>query len=857
MKAVIVAKTRMGSGACVGALTFDGRSLRLIAADRATNDQFNMEYQVGEVWEIESSQPREIIPPHVENIIVQRKQRLGSISGIETFIEQQMPPVCGGVSELFDGLAQNTQSGSLYISEHIGLPSRSTLFWRPDRPLTLDDHNRRLRYRYPTDQGGCTLTFVGFQEPIEEIPAGTLLRVSLAHWWRPADKPGTELRCYAQLSGWFVNPSSPAKNRSTGLRKQTYEGLLPKIDPTLKQVFGYQAFRPLQREIIQNVLFKRDTLAVMPTGSGKSLCFQLPATLFPGLTVVVSPLISLMEDQVLELKEWGIPASYLNSTLTHDEYCHAVDRIKAGVTKLLYAAPETLLRPETYLLLERCPVDCLVIDEAHCISEWGHDFRPEYRQLAGLRSRLPGAVTLAVTATATQRVRQDIKYSLDISNANEFVSSFNRKNLTLSVTDKINGPTQVKDFLNAHRGQAGIIYCSTRERVDILTGQLQSLGYPVLPYHAGMSDEDRRRNQKRFRYEEGIIMVATIAFGMGINKSNVRFVLHYDLPRDLENYYQQIGRAGRDGLPADCLVLFSYGDIMTIRHFIRQEDRVLQKGSFQRLKALQDFLETRTCRRRPLLAYFGENYTEKSCEACDNCINPSPTGLEQQTEQGSETGRNGSGDLVDLTLPARQLLKCARETKELFGVSHLIDVLRGSQARKVKQHRHELLPSFGTGKLYTKEQWRHIAAQIIQQGLFVRVEPHGSLKVTPRGQLVLEGGSVQGVLPGTLARKTTKLTDGEYDRELFEQLRSLRMELANERRVPPYLIFHDRALIEMAKFYPCSQQALAGIYGVGQRKLEEYGAHFLPLIQSYCQANHIQLDTKPLKSKPVQNPDPN
>ena len=311
----------------------------------------------------------------------------------------------------------------------------------------------------------------------------------------------------------------------------TYEERIPEIAPLLQKIFGYPNFRPLQQPIIENVLRKQDTLAVMPTGSGKSLCYQLRANLFPGLTVVVSPLISLMEDQVMELREWGIPAVYLNSTLTHSEYIEAVARIRSGEIKLFYAAPETLLRPETSVLLEHCAVDCLVIDEAHCISEWGHDFRPEYRQLAGLRARLPQAVTLAVTATATRRVRQDIKASMGITDANQFISSFNRENLFLSVSDKINGLAQARAFLDAHRRQAGIIYCATREQVDNLSTELESLGYPVLPYHAGMDEKTRRTHQQRFRYEESLIMVATIAFGMGINKSNLRFVLHYDLPK--------------------------------------------------------------------------------------------------------------------------------------------------------------------------------------------------------------------------------------------------------------------------------------------------------------------------------------
>ncbi len=333
---------------------------------------------------------------------------------------------------------------------------------------------------------------------------------------------------------------------------------------TLKRVFGYDNFRPLQAKIIDNILHKRDSLAIMPTGSGKSLCYQLPALLFSGLTVVVSPLIALMQDQVEELRELGIAAVFLNSTLGYDGYLHTTQRIRAGKVKLLYAAPETLLRPETLLLLEQCPVDCLTIDEAHCISEWGHDFRPEYRQLIDLRRRLPGAVCLAVTATATKRVRQDIKETLNVADADEYIASFDRENLFLSVEARTNGLAQTIALLESHRDQSGIIYCSTRQQVDELAEQLATRGWPVLPYHAGLENGTRLRHQRRFTYEEGIIMVATIAFGMGINKSNVRFVLHYNLPKNLESYYQQIGRAGRDGLQADCLLLFNATDVQTI-----------------------------------------------------------------------------------------------------------------------------------------------------------------------------------------------------------------------------------------------------------------------------------------------------
>ncbi|MBC8496629.1 MAG: RecQ family ATP-dependent DNA helicase [Chloroflexi bacterium] len=514
-------------------------------------------------------------------------------------------------------------------------------------------------------------------------------------------------------------------------------------------------------------------------------------------------------------------------------------RIKSGETKLLYAAPETLLRPETIVLLEGCPVDCLVIDEAHCISEWGHDFRPEYRQLAELRGRLPEVVTLAVTATATRRVRQDIKTSLVIADANEFISSFDRQNLVLSVDDKIAAVVQARDFLDAHPGQAGIIYCATRDQVDVLTDQLAALGYPVLPYHAGMDDEARRQNQRRFRFADGIVMVATIAFGMGIDKPNVRFILHYDLPKNIESYYQQIGRAGRDGLPADCLVLYSYGDVATIRYFIRQESPNLRRGSEQRLESLLAFMDTLTCRRTPLLDYFGETYPADGCEACDNCLNlrskfVRPPGRDEQTTEGAASAQ------VDLSIPARQLLTCAQETREIFGMMHLIDVLRGSKAKKILNNKHDQLPSYGVGVMYSKGQWRHLAGQFVRLGLLKRTKLHGSLVVTDQGKVVLQGESVFGEMPGALSRTVMVPAAQEHDPDLFEQLRALRATLARERSLPPYVIFHDRALIEMSTWFPRTPEELPQIYGVGQRKVEQYGPHFLPVIQAYCKEKGIE-----------------
>jgi len=441
MRVLIVAKTRRGGGACVGGITEEGRSVRLVAADAVTDERAGLGYQVGEVWGVDSTPDEHIQPPHVENIIVCRARRLRSSADVEKAILRFMPPVIGGPDKLFEGRLQASSSGGLYISRRIGLPSRSTMFWRPDQPLALDYEGKRIRYRYATGDGGRTVTFVGFQDPVEAIPAGTLLRLSLAHWWRPRDNPDEELRCYVQLSGWFpyqgTLPSTlffagsashgdpqPAGAVQAGQQDQVRHTAAVATDlgrarVVLKQTFGFSEFLPVQGDVIAHVLHGRDTLAVMPTGGGKSFCYQLPALVRDGLTVVVSPLIALMQDQVSQLHQLGVPAAFLNCTVALHDYISIANQVRQGEVKLLYVAPETLLRPETLLLLQQSHLNCLAVDEAHCISEWGHDFRPEYRQLRELRARFPQAVCLALTATATKRVREDIR-SLRLHDLRDF-----------------------------------------------------------------------------------------------------------------------------------------------------------------------------------------------------------------------------------------------------------------------------------------------------------------------------------------------------------------------------------------------------------------------------------------------------
>jgi ATP-dependent DNA helicase RecQ len=713
-------------------------------------------------------------------------------------------------------------SGSLFIAERTGLPVRSTMFWVPDQPLRRDCEGKRIRYRYPNPDGGRLLTFVGFQDPVEEILAGTLLRVSLAHWWRPKDRPEEELRCHAQLSGWFL-PAKSSSSPSPISINTRQSGLPPAAVPdldharrVLKQVFGYADFQSLQADIVARVLQRRDTLAVMPTGGGKSLCYQLPALLLDGLTVVISPLIALMQDQVSHLHQVAVHAAFLNSTLTNVEYVAAADRIRRGEVRILFVAPETLLRPEMLVLLEQSRLACLAVDEAHCISEWGHDFRPEYRQIQNVRRRFPGAVCLALTATATPRVREDIGRLLGIDSDGVFIASFNRPNLFLSVQPRRDGLGQTLAFLDHHRGQSGIIYCSTRSQVDSLAAELRTRDWPALSYHAGLEAEARRRNQDEFIRADAAIMVATIAFGMGINKSNVRFVLHYNMPKDIESYYQEIGRAGRDGLPANCLLLHSRADAFTIRMHISKGATSERAGRSARLDAMVRYADTMDCRREPLLAYFGEADTPR-CGHCDNC-------------------RTGGqiADLTDVTAAARNFLSCIKDTGECFGLTHITNVLRGSRAQRVLTRSHDQMSVYGSGREFSAEAWRELARQFIEQNLVEQDPQFGGLHLTAQGRAVLKSGKVQArVGPAASPAPVGEIGPRKHDVELFEKLRKLRRELADRAGVPAYVVFSDRALVEMATHPPCTPDQFLAINGVGETKLANYGDAFLQCIRNH------------------------
>lgn len=594
----------------------------------------------------------------------------------------------------------------------------------------------------------------------------------------------------------------------------------------LKNTFGYDEFRPYQRETIENILAGKDTLAIMPTGGGKSLCYQIPALMLDGLTLVVSPLIALMKDQVEQMHESGVPAVMLNSSLPSHEYQQNMDLVKDGAVKLLYLAPETLLTPRIYALLSQIRLALLTIDEAHCISEWGHDFRPEYRQLAEFRQRYPNATCLALTATATERVRADIKRSLHFEQSNEFIASFNRDNLFIEVAPKRDAAGQTLDFLKNRKDESGIIYCFSRRQVDELSAYLELNGFSVRPYHAGLDDNDRKVNQEAFIRDDVQIIVATIAFGMGINKPNVRFVIHFDLPKSIEGYYQEIGRAGRDGLPAHCLLLYSYSDVSKLRYFLREKEEQERIVATQHLDAIVRYAEDEiNCRRKPLLAYFGEAYASENCGACDNC-----------TADASE--------LDDITIPAQKFLSCVKRTGERFGAGHVVDVLRGSKNQKVLQYQHDRLSTYNIGTELTQKQWMHLARQLTQMGFLVQSGEFRVLSLTPLAIDVLrERTPIMGKLKEAerpSRRKGEQDVLSDYDKALFARLRQIRKTLADEAGVPPYVIFSDKTLVEMSVYYPQVQESLLTMSGVGQVKLRHYGDVFLSEIRTYCRKHDLQ-----------------
>ncbi len=613
--------------------------------------------------------------------------------------------------------------------------------------------------------------------------------------------------------------------------------MIQEAHKALNNVFGYDSFRPLQEEAIKQVLHKKDALVIMPTGGGKSLCYQIPAIVFDGLTIVVSPLISLMKDQVEQLQQFDIPALFLNSSLNAEQYRENVERLKRGEARLLYLAPETLLMPKTRNLLSEMKVDCFTIDEAHCISEWGHDFRPEYRQLIEVRKDYSDAACLALTATATPRVQKDIKDTLGLKESESFIASFDRKNLLLKVADKDNPLEQVLDFIYTRNNESGIIYCFSRRQVDELYLDLKEEGYKVKPYHAGLSEKARTRNQEMFIRDDIDIIVATIAFGMGINKPDVRYVVHYDMPKNIEAYYQQIGRAGRDGLRADCLVLFSYSDTQKIRYFINKKEGKEKKVAEQHLKSLLKFLECQECRRKPLMAYFGETYENDRCDMCDNCLSV-------------------DAEVEDLTEQAQKFLSCVVRTDQTFGSNYISDVLRGSKSKKVLGNNHDEVSTYGIGQDWKREHWVQLSRLLLRQKYLTKGE-YGSLKLGEHACEVLKGDEkVYGLLDRTsavidekAAARTSNDVEANHDKILFDLLRKKRKKMADDNGIAPFSIFPDTTLMEMSYYFPKSSESMLQIYGVGSAKENRYGLVFLKIIRSYCDEHDIDERHKRRKRK--------
>jgi ATP-dependent DNA helicase RecQ len=604
------------------------------------------------------------------------------------------------------------------------------------------------------------------------------------------------------------------------------------IPGALKNYFGYDAFRPLQEEIIRDALAGRDVFVLMPTGGGKSLCFQLPALLRDGLTIVVSPLISLMKDQVDALQTSGIPATYLNSTLDRDESKTRWRGLHRGEYRMLYVAPERLML-ETFL--ERAlnwNIAQFAIDEAHCISEWGHDFRPEYRELKKLREHFPDAPVMALTATATERVRADIVKQLKLREPRCYVASFNRPNLTYRVVPKTSPYEQLLAFVRARPNENGIVYCASRKSTESLARNLNEDGISAKPYHAGLTSSERTKHQESFLRDDVRVVTATIAFGMGINKPNVRFVVHYDLPKNLESYYQETGRAGRDGLPSECVLLFSASDVAKQLHFIDEKSESEARIARAQLRQMVHYAETRECRRGTLLSYFGEQYADASCEGCDNCLTPRET--------------------FDGTIPAQKFLSCVHRIVAKsgfgFGLNHVVDILRGADTEAIRQRGHNELSTYGIGRDLKRESWQAIGRELLRLGL-VECAPgrFATLSLTPAGLETLRTRT-----PVTLtkqvdvAEKAARSRIGaiECDESLLQRLRALRRQLADERGVPAYIIFSDVSLREMARNYPTNTGEFRRIAGVGEQKLKDFAEPFLSEIRAYLTTNERRTFTE-------------
>jgi len=595
---------------------------------------------------------------------------------------------------------------------------------------------------------------------------------------------------------------------------------------SLKKIFGYDAFRLHQQEIVEGIIRGEDAFVLMPTGGGKSLCYQIPALHRPGVGIVVSPLISLMKDQVDALNAYGVKAAFYNSSLNGTEARKVLARLHGGELDLLYIAPERLMSREFLERLADIPIALFAIDEAHCISQWGHDFRPEYRQLGRLRSIFPEIPLIALTATAEAHTRQDILERLDLRQARCYVSGFDRPNIRYTVLEKRKPFAQLTTFLQPRYKGAGIVYCLSRNRVEKVAGQLNEAGFRAAPYHAGLPAAARKKVQEDFLRDDIRIIVATVAFGMGIDKSNIRYVVHYDIPKNIESYYQETGRAGRDGLAAEALLLFGYGDIAVARGLIDNTHNPERKRiELHKLNAMVGYAEALSCRRRILLGYFGEPLAD-DCGNCDICLHPPR--------------------LVDVTEDARKALSCVYRVGQRFGMGHVIDVLRGSQKERLLELRHDRLSTYGIGRDRSQDYWGSLLHHLVHNGFLEQdVGNYSVLKLTDSARPLLRGEQTLAMAEPRVKTETTSAKGGHKGGKeilddhaaLFEKLRALRKKLADTAGVPPYIIFSDASLAEMAAFQPTDPEAFQCIHGVGSHKMERYGPNFLDEIRLFVKSN--------------------
>jgi len=588
---------------------------------------------------------------------------------------------------------------------------------------------------------------------------------------------------------------------------------------TLQHVFGFQQFRPLQEDVIDALIAGEDAFVLMPTGGGKSLCYQIPALHRPGVALVVSPLISLMKDQVDALRVNGVRAACFNSSLSAEEAKRVLAQLHGEQLDLLYVSPERLLSESFLERLSALPIALFAIDEAHCVSQWGHDFRPEYVQLGQLRDLFPAVPMIALTATAEKQTRLDILQRLRLQQARQVIAGFDRPNIRYTVIDKAKPFLQLCAFLETRQQESGIVYCLSRKRVEEVAERLRQDGINAAAYHAGLAAEGRKRVQDDFLRDDLQIVVATVAFGMGIDKPNVRFVVHYDLPKNIESYYQETGRAGRDGLPAEALLLFGYGDIAISRGLIEKSVNQEQKRiEIHKLNAMVGFAESGTCRRRALLGYFNETL-DQDCGNCDICLNPP--------------------ERYDATEDARKVLSCVYRVGQRFGIGHVIEVIRGAKTQRIYDLQHDQLSTYGIGREQNQDHWSHLLRQLIHYGYLEQdIVNYSVLKLTENARPLLRGEATLTITKPRLKavkkkKPERKIVGLEYDQELFNLLRLRRKEIADRDGVPPYVVFGDASLAEMAATLPTDDEAFLGINGVGQTKLQRYGAEFIDEIVGY------------------------